>query len=165
MVTEDDVRRVALSLPETAEKPYNRLPSFRVRSSLFIRVHELPGTLFVRCADLDERNELLKAEPGKFFITPHYDGYPGILVRLSQVDPGEVTELITESWRICAPKRLLAAYERAPTRTLTGRPGGGPTLTSESRHERTPAPGAAVHKRAGLSDRLAASLCRPQSGG
>jgi hypothetical protein len=112
VVTEDDVRRIALSLPETAEKPYNRLPSFRVRSNLFIRVHELPDTLFVRCADLDERNELLKAEPGKFFITPHYDGYPGILVRLSQVDHGEVTELVTESWRICAPKRLLAAYDK-----------------------------------------------------
>jgi hypothetical protein len=54
---------------------------------------------------LGKRNELLKAEPGKCFITPHYDSYPGILVRLSQVDPGEVTELITESWRICAPKR------------------------------------------------------------
>jgi hypothetical protein len=75
MVTEDDVRRIALSPPETAEKPYNRLPSFRVRSNLFIRMHELPDTLFVRCADLDERNELLKAEPGKFFITPHYEGY------------------------------------------------------------------------------------------
>ena len=111
MVTDDDVRRIALSLPETAEKPYNRLPSFRVRGNLFVRVHELPDTLFVRCADLDERNELLKAGPGKFFITPHYDGYPGILVRLSQVDSGEVTELVTESWRICAPKRLLAAYD------------------------------------------------------
>jgi hypothetical protein len=112
MVTEDDVRRIALSLPETAEQPYNRLPSFRVRRNLFLRIHELPDTLFVRCADLDERNELLEAEPGKFFITPHYEGYPGILVRLSQVDPGEVTELVTESWRICAPKRLLAAYDK-----------------------------------------------------
>jgi hypothetical protein len=112
MVTEDDVRRIALALPETAEEPYNRLPSFRVRSSLFIRVHELPGTLFVCCPGLDERNELLKSEPGKFFITPHYEGYPGILVRLSQVDADEVTELVTESWRICAPKRLLAAYDQ-----------------------------------------------------
>jgi hypothetical protein len=38
---------------------------------------------------------LLKAEPGKFFITPHYDGYPGILVRLSQIDSDEITELVT----------------------------------------------------------------------
>ena len=60
MVTEDDVRRVALSLPATVEKSYNRLPSFRVGSSLFIRIHELPDVLFVRCANLEERDELLK---------------------------------------------------------------------------------------------------------
>jgi hypothetical protein len=56
---------------------------------------------------------LAERDPGKFFITPHYDGYPGILVRLSQVDRAEVTELVTESWRICAPKRLLAVYDAA----------------------------------------------------
>jgi len=111
MVTEDDVRRVALSMPAVVEKPYNRLASFRVGRNLFIRVHELPDTVFVRCANLDERDELLMAEPEKFFITPHYDGYPAILVRLSQVDLGEMTELVIESWRICASTRLLAAYD------------------------------------------------------
>ena len=116
MVTEEDVRLVALSLPGSVEKPYNRLPSFRVRSTLFLRIHELPDAFFVRCAGVEERNELLKAEPGKFFITPHYDGYPGLLVRLSQVDLDEMTEIVAESWRVCAPRRLLAAYdaEHAP---------------------------------------------------
>jgi hypothetical protein len=111
MVTEDDVRRVALSLPATVEKSCNRLPSFRAGSNLFIRIHELPDVLFVRCANLEERDELLKAEPGKFFITPHYDGYPAVLVRLGQAGFDEVAELVTEAWRICAPKRLLAAYD------------------------------------------------------
>ena len=111
MVTEEDVRQVALSLPGSAERPYNRLPSFRVGGKLFLRIHELPDVFFVRCADLEERDELLKSEPGKLFITPHYEGYPGILVRLSQVDPGEMTEIVTDAWRPCAPKRLLAAYE------------------------------------------------------
>jgi hypothetical protein len=111
VATEDDVRRVCLSLPGTVEKPYNRLPSFRVRGTLFLRIHELPGVVFVRCGDLEERNELLKAEPGKFFITAHYQGYPGMLVRLGQVDLDELAELVTESWRLCAPKRLLAAYD------------------------------------------------------
>jgi hypothetical protein len=82
-----------------------------VRSSLFLRIHELPDAFFVRCAGVEERNELLKAEPGKFFITPHYDGYPGLLVRLSRVDLDELAEIVTESWRLCAPKRLLAAYD------------------------------------------------------
>jgi len=111
MVTEDDVRRVCLSLPGSVEKPYSRLPSFRVRGNLFLRIHELPDAFLVRCADLEERNELLKAEPGKFFITAHYDGYPAVLVRLSQVDLDEMTELVIESWRLCAPKRMLAAYD------------------------------------------------------
>jgi hypothetical protein len=111
MVTEDDIRRVCLALPGSVEKPYNRLPSFRVRGALFLRIHELPDTFFVRSAGLEERDELLKAEPSKFFITPHYDGYPGMLVRLSQIDLAEMTELVTESWRLCAPKRMLAAYD------------------------------------------------------
>lgn len=111
MVTEEDIRQVALSLPGSAEKPYNRLPSFRVRGNLFLRVHELPDAFLIRCANLEERNELLQAEPGKFFITPHYDGYPAVLVRLSSIDLDELTELVTDSWRLCAPKRLLAAYD------------------------------------------------------
>ena len=53
----------------------------------------------------------LTAEPEKFFITPHYDGYPAVLVRLGQVGFDELAELVTEAWRICAPKRLLAAYD------------------------------------------------------
>lgn len=111
MVTEEDVRRVALSLPGSVERPYNRLPSFRVRGSLFLRIHELPDAFFVRSASVEERNELLGAEPGKFFITPHYEGYPGYLVRPSQVDLDEMAEIVTESWRLCAPKRMLAAYD------------------------------------------------------
>jgi hypothetical protein len=111
MVTEGDVRRVALSLPATVEKSYNRLPSFRVGSNLFIHIHELPDVLFARCANPGERDELLTAEPEKFFITAHYDGYPAVLVRLGQVGFDELSELVTEAWRICAPKRLLAAYD------------------------------------------------------
>jgi hypothetical protein len=54
VVTEEDVRRVALSLPGSIERPYNRLPSFRVRSSLFLRIHELPDAFFVRSASVEE---------------------------------------------------------------------------------------------------------------
>ena len=55
MVTEEDVRQVALSLPGSAERPYNRLPSFRAGGKLFLRIHELPDVFFVRCAGLEER--------------------------------------------------------------------------------------------------------------
>jgi hypothetical protein len=117
MVTEDDVRRVALSLPETSERSYNRLPAFQVRKNLFLRIHEIPDVLLVMCADLQERTELLAAAPQRFFITAHYEGYPAVLVRLGAVDLDELTELVTESWRLSAPKRLLATWdaEHPPT--------------------------------------------------
>ncbi len=76
MVTVDDVRRVALSLPETSERPYNRRPAFRVRDRLFIRVHELPDTLFVRCGGLEERDELLAADAGEVLHHPALLGLP-----------------------------------------------------------------------------------------
>jgi len=84
-----------------------------VRSNLFIRIHELPDAFLVRCADLEKRNGLIQAEPGKFFITSHYSGCLAVLVRLSQVDLDEMTGLVTESWRLSAPKRLLAATPRS----------------------------------------------------
>jgi hypothetical protein len=111
MVTEGDVRQIALGLPETSERTYNRLPGFQVRKQLFIRIHELDDVLLVSCASVEERDELLAAEPDKFFITPHYQDYPAVLVRLREVDREELSELITESWRLNASKRLLVAFD------------------------------------------------------
>jgi hypothetical protein len=61
--------------------------------------------------DLGEREALLQGQPGAFFSTPHYDGYPYVLVRLETVDPEELAELIEDAWRIRAPKRLVKAYD------------------------------------------------------
>jgi hypothetical protein len=111
VVSEKDVRDVALSLPGAVEQPYNHLPGFRVRGKLFARVHEEPDAIFVGCADIAERDSMLSAEPGKFFITPHYSGYPGMLVRLSAISLDELTELLTDSWRLNASRRLLAQFD------------------------------------------------------
>lgn len=112
MATEDDVRRIALSLPETIEKPWFNTPGFRVKDKGFLRIRsEAEGGLVVFVGDLGEKEVLLASEPDKFFTTPHYDGYPTVLVHLADVDVDELTELITDSWRIKAPKRVLKAYE------------------------------------------------------
>jgi hypothetical protein len=113
VVSEEDVRRVALSLPRTKEKPYNRLPGFRVQDKLFARVHEMPDVLMVGCADVSEKDGLIATEPEKFFSTPHYDGYPALLVRLDQIDLDELTDLLTESWRLAASPRLRAEFDKA----------------------------------------------------
>jgi hypothetical protein len=112
VATEDDVRRIALSLPETIEKPWFGTPGFRVKDKGFLRIRsEAEGGLVVFVADLGEKEALLASEPDKFFTTPHYDGYPTVLVNLPAIDEDELAELITDSWRLRAPKRVLKAYE------------------------------------------------------
>jgi hypothetical protein len=122
MATEEDVRRIALSLPETIEKPWFNTPGFRVKDKGFLRIRsEAEGGLVVWVSDLGEKEALLQSEPEKFFTTPHYDGHPTVLVNLPAVDVGELTELIVESWRLRAPKRVLKAHESQ----LPGAPDGG----------------------------------------
>lgn len=72
------------------------------------------------------------AEPSRFFITPLCDGYPALLVRLTAGDLDEVTELVVEAWRICAPKRLVSAYDQDQP------PGSSPADRRPTLQERGP---------------------------
>jgi hypothetical protein len=110
MATESDVRAIALSLPETEERPSYGTPGFRVRDRLFARIREA-GVLLVRCADEGEKDFLLRADPEKFFTIPHYDGHASVLVRLAAVDRDELAELLTDAWRVRAPKRLAESLD------------------------------------------------------
>jgi hypothetical protein len=111
MVTEEDVRRVALSLPYTTERSSYGSPGFRVKDKLFARIREEGDVIALFVADESEKAGLISAEPGKFFTTPHYDGYPMVLVRFEAVDVAELTELLTEAWRLRASKRVAAELE------------------------------------------------------
>ena len=112
VATEEDVRRIALSLPETAEKPWFGTPGFRVRDKAFLRIRtEAEGGLVVFVSDVAEKEALLASDRQKFFTTPHYDGHATVLVHLAAIDVEELGELITDSWMLKAPKRVLRAYE------------------------------------------------------
>lgn len=110
MATEDDARELCLALPETIEKPSYGMPGFRVRDRLFARIREERGVLVVWCEE-GEKELLIESDPAKFFTTPHYDGHPMVLVRLDAVDREELKELVTDSWRLRAPKRAVAAFD------------------------------------------------------
>jgi hypothetical protein len=111
MVTEEDVRRVALSLPHTTEKPSYGTPGFRVKDRLFARIREEGDVLVVWVAGEGEKRELIASDPAKFFTVPHYDGHSSVLVRFAAVDVEELTELLTDSWRLRAPKRVAAELD------------------------------------------------------
>ena len=74
----------------------------------------LPGydgeILGVRTADLDAKEELLAADPDVFFTTPHFDGYPAVLVRLVEIDPADLPGLLTDAWLRQAPKTLVKKW-------------------------------------------------------
>lgn len=117
MVAFEDVRRIALALPETDEHPsYGDSVSFRVRKKAFAYFHPDDERLVVR-VDPAELAALLASQPETYYVTPHYAGSPYVLVRLATVDPAELAELLEDAWRDRAPKRLVAAYD------ATGSPG------------------------------------------
>ena len=114
MVSHDDVRRIALSLPETHERPsYGGRPSFRTTKQMFTWIRDDPEALVIWLPTVDDRDVLVGAEPDKFFTTDHYADHPIVLVRLDAIDVDEATELITDSWRLRGPKRLVADWEAA----------------------------------------------------
>ncbi len=127
MVTLDDVRRIALGLPETDEKLSWGSVMWRVKGKGFVWERPLRKTdvaqltelgreipdgeiLGVRVADLAEKEALLASEPETCFTIPHFDGYPAVLVRLGEIDPVQLEEMVVEAWIDRAPKRLAAAF-------------------------------------------------------
>jgi hypothetical protein len=111
MVTAADVRRVALSLPATAEKPSYGTPGFRVKDKLFARIREEGDVLVVWVEDEGEKQAMIASEPEKYFTTRHYDGHPTVLVQFGAIEIDELAELLTEAWRIRAPKKLVAEFD------------------------------------------------------
>jgi hypothetical protein len=121
----EDVRRTALGLPETDERTSgDGLLQWRVRDKLFVWERPLrrsdldalgdaaPGgpILGARVPDLGAKEALLADDPAVYFTTPHFNGYPAVLVRLDRIAVPELAELVTEAWLCRAPKRLAAQF-------------------------------------------------------
>jgi hypothetical protein len=125
-----DVNRLALAMPEVAERPSHGNRDWRVKDKGFVWERPLRPAdyealgdsapdgpiLGVRVADLGVKEALLADDPAVYFTTPHFDGYPAVLVRLDQIDVDELQELIVEAWLNRAPKRLAQQYLAAHPR-------------------------------------------------
>jgi hypothetical protein len=66
--------------------------------------------LGARVPDEGVKQALIADDPAVYFTTPHFDGYPAILVQLEQIEPDELNELVVEAWLCRAPKRLAGEY-------------------------------------------------------
>jgi hypothetical protein len=112
MVTIDDVRRVALSLPRTEEHLIADRVKFRVGRIVYVafsRDEKIMGFGFPK----EERAALVAADPGKFLLPRAADlRYHWVCVRLAAIDAAEMRELVTDAWRMVVPKRVAAALDR-----------------------------------------------------
>lgn len=124
MASWDDVRRLALALPETSEKRDGDFSEWRVKDKVFVWMRPLRKAdhlalgeaaprgpiLGARTDGLAAKDALLSARGEVYFTTPHFNGYPAILVQLDNIEPDELEELVSEAWAVQAPKRLVAEY-------------------------------------------------------
>jgi hypothetical protein len=116
MADAEDVRRLALALPQTVEISSDGF-DFRVAGKGFVWSYpeRRPGkprvirtdiaVLFV--GDEAEKQALLLGEPDLFFTTPGYDGLPLVMLRLAEVGVQRLAELVTDAWRMRAPADLV----------------------------------------------------------
>jgi hypothetical protein len=125
----DDVRGIALALPETSERVSRDRCQWLVKDKLFVwerplRPKEVEALgaaapdgpiLGARVEHVGAKEALLADDPRIFFTTPHFDGFPAILVRLDRIATEDLEEVVTEAWLVRAPRRLVDAYlENSP---------------------------------------------------
>ena len=112
MPTWHDVVEIAGRLPGCEVSSSYATPSLKVRGKFMCRLRTDPDALVVRCMDTADADALKLGQPDVFFSTPHYDGWPGVLVRLEAVTLEQLDELIEDAWRVQAAKRVVAAYDK-----------------------------------------------------
>lgn len=100
------IQRAAVGLPEVETGESYGTPALKVRGKGFARVKDA-GTVVVMVA-LDEKEMLLEAAPEIYFETPHYSGWPAMLVRIRAISDEELAHRLRAAWLQKAPKRLAA---------------------------------------------------------
>jgi hypothetical protein len=124
MATWDDVQRLALALPETSEAISREQRHWRVKDKSFVWERPLRRAdlealgaaapegpiLGARVEHLIAKEALLADDPDVYFTTPHFEGYPAVLVQLERIGLDDLQELVVEAWLARAPKRLAQAF-------------------------------------------------------
>ena len=119
-----DVAHLALSLPASAERQSRGLRQWVVRDKLFVwerplRKGDLAAlgdaapqgpVLGARVEHLVAKEALLADASGVFFTTPHFDGYPIVLVQLDLIGTDDLEEVVTEAWLARAPPKLVQQF-------------------------------------------------------
>jgi hypothetical protein len=110
MVTVEDIRRLALTLPRTSEHLIRDRVKFRVGQIVYVAISR--DETEMGCGfPKEERAAMIAAQPAKFFMPRLSDQrFNWIEVRLAAIDVEEMHELVVDAWRMCVPKKVWRAY-------------------------------------------------------
>lgn len=120
----DEVRRLALALPDTDETLSHGTAFWRVHGKGFVwerplrttdlqhlRIDAQPGpVLGAKVDDEATKHALAESDPEVFFTTPHFDGYLAVLVWLDRITPDRLAEVVTDAWLATAPTRAASQW-------------------------------------------------------
>ncbi len=110
MVSLEWVRGVALELPEATERAAYGIPCFRVRDKIFAAYRQEWHGLACLVSP-EDKLALPQEDPETFSVPEHYRNSSMVVVDLARIDPDHLTEVLTEAWRLRAPKRLRERFD------------------------------------------------------
>lgn len=116
-LTFDDVRELALSMPEVIETTAYGMPAFKAGKTRFAgapvaRSDVEPGSLGVMMT-FEERDRLLAARPDVYYVTEHFAPYPAVLARIARMTKAELRDLLGTAWRMAMERHRPARKKRA----------------------------------------------------
>ena len=98
----DDLRKIALDLPDVEETTTHGSLAFKLRGKLFawmpVKKSVEPGTLAIR-VDFDRRADLIAEAPEVYYLIDHYKDYPAVLIRLRLIDADALRDLLRGAWQ------------------------------------------------------------------
>ncbi|MGV3625881.1 MAG: MmcQ/YjbR family DNA-binding protein [Archangium sp.] len=106
--------KLGRELPEVTDGIWYRTPSLQVKKKHFVRLKEDGTSVVFLLESVDAQQFLINAMPKTYFITPHYEGWPAVLARLSKLSVKEARTRLRHAWLQKAPKKLVASL--APPR-------------------------------------------------
>lgn len=113
MMTFDEIREIAMSLPNVQEHQVFGGPTFKIGKRFLACIAKIDkDTLVLKVPDRLEREYLLSTNPDVYYLTDHYASFECVLVRMPKADRAELCDLFEQAWRAYAPKRLLANYPK-----------------------------------------------------
>ena len=141
-VTPAELKKIALSFPETAEGVSYTHQAILASGKFFTRYRKEDNSFVLAVAGMEYRDMLLEMDPETYFITDHYKSFPGVLVRLERVTKDEVRAMLDRRWRKIAPKKLVKAMDEkqnlsSPAGARTSRARGKETQAVKAARKKT----------------------------